>query len=311
MTDTAIAVPVTTVWTGPDAPRECDAPAIADSPDMMAWTESMDAANRHELHGRTLTQALLGEPVVVTEERAGWARVTLPWQPSEQDAAGYPGWIPAAHVGSAGKPSEWGTVAVKSQTAVCSTPEATIELSYGTALPVLAPDPDGDAIETVLALPGGRVGRVLSGSVRSTDVGSVTDVWAPLDWAMTLLESARQFVGLRYLWGGTCGWGFDCSGFVHLVHRAHGIQVPRDALDQMPAARQIPLDTARHGDLYFFARPGERPYHVGFVTPPDANGRRTMLHAPEETELIEETPLAPSRLETLVGAGTFRPEVTT
>jgi cell wall-associated NlpC family hydrolase len=301
MTHTAVAIPVTTVWTAPDAPRKRDAPAIADAPDVAAWTASMDAANRLELHGRTLTQALLGEPVVVTEERAGWVRITLPWQPSADDPAGYPGWVPAAHVETtaavAGEP-----VTVVTPTTTCRTDDGPLRLSFGTILRAV----DADAVETTVVLPGERIGRLPSNDVRAPGPDPKADRWAD-----SLLDAGRQFMGLSYLWGGTCGWGFDCSGFVHLVHRVHGIQVPRDASDQMPAARPIPLDAARPGDLYFFARPGERPYHVGFVAPSEMSGGQTMLHAPEETDLIEETPLAPIRLETLVGAGTFRPEVTT
>ncbi|HYJ68856.1 MAG TPA: NlpC/P60 family protein [Nocardioidaceae bacterium] len=301
MTDTAIAVPVTTVWTSPDAPRENDAPAVGDSPDVAAWIASMDAANRLELHGRTLTQALLGEPVVVTEERAGWVHVTLPWQPSERDPAGYPGWIPAAHVGAA-PAADGGPVVVVTPTTAVRTDDGPLQLSYGTILQTV----DVDAVETTVVLPGDRIGRLPSDEVRPPGLDPKADSWAD-----SLLDASRQFVGLSYLWGGTCGWGLDCSGFVHLVHRAHGVQVPRDALDQLPAARPIALDTAVPGDLLFFARPGERPYHVGFVAPSETPGRHTMVHAPEETDLIEELPLAPSRIKDLVRAGTFRPEATT
>jgi cell wall-associated NlpC family hydrolase len=70
----------------------------------------------------------------------------------------------------------------------------------------------------------------------------------------------------------------------------------------------VPLDEVQPGDLYFFARPGERVFHVGFVTrrlSPD--GTRWMLHAPETGEFIEDAPMAPHRVETLVSAGRVRP----
>ncbi len=57
MSDLAVAVPVATVWTGPEAPREIDAPAVRDAPDVDAWAQSMDVVARQGLHGRTLTQA--------------------------------------------------------------------------------------------------------------------------------------------------------------------------------------------------------------------------------------------------------------
>jgi gamma-D-glutamyl-L-lysine dipeptidyl-peptidase len=297
VTDYAITVPVATVWTGPDAPRECDALATADRPDVAAWTASMDAETRLGLHGRTVTQALLGEPAVPVEERAGWIRVVLPWQPSGQDADGYPGWVRAGHVGAVAEPGDR-TVAVAAPSADCRTPEGVVALSYGTCLPVLEADPE----LTTVALPHGHVGKLPTSRLRAPEVDPAAG------WATSLLDSARQFVGLRYLWGGTCGWGLDCSGFVHLAHRVLGRRVPRDALDQAPAAKPVELGDARPGEIYFFARPGEPPYHVGFVTEPDTPGRAAMLHAPEETELIEEVTLSAQRLETLVGAGSFAPE---
>jgi gamma-D-glutamyl-L-lysine dipeptidyl-peptidase len=293
----AVSVPVTTVWTAPDAPRPADALAVRSRPDPAGWADSMDTASRLDLHGRTLTQALLGEPAVPLEERDGWVRIVLPWQPSGLHQDGYPGWVPAAHLGTPGEPGDHSTV-VATPTVECHTGDGTVTLSYGTILPVLDATDDW----TTVSLPGGRSGRLPTRRVRPP--GTDPDA---ADWTDSLLRDARRFVGLRYLWGGTAAWGLDCSGFVHLVHRAHGSRVPRDAVDQLPAAEPVELDTATPGDLYFFAFEGRRPHHVGYVTQPAASGDRVMLHAPEETELIEEAAMAGDRVATLVSAGRFRP----
>jgi gamma-D-glutamyl-L-lysine dipeptidyl-peptidase len=123
-----------------------------------------------------------------------------------------------------------------------------------------------------------------------------------------VLASARSFLGLPYLWGGTSPWGFDCSGLVHYCHRQAGLVVPRDASAQQQAADAVPLGTERPGDLYFFAS-GRHIDHVGFVT-----GDGEMLHAPESTAgspvgggCVEEAPLAAGRRESLVCAGSFLP----
>jgi cell wall-associated NlpC family hydrolase len=80
--------------------------------------------------------------------------------------------------------------------------------------------------------------------------------------------------------------------------------LPRDTFDQAAAAtlEPVPLDEVRPGDLYFFARRGQRVYHVGFVSREVDDGVRWMLHAPEGGELVEDAPMAPHRLETLVSA---------
>ncbi len=50
-----------------------------------------------------VTQALLGEPAVVLDERGDWARVALPWQPGP-DPRGYLGWVRRADL-RAGNPT--------------------------------------------------------------------------------------------------------------------------------------------------------------------------------------------------------------
>lgn len=50
-----------------------------------------------------VTQALLGEPALVLDERGDWARVALPWQPGP-DPRGYLGWVRRAHL-RAGHPA--------------------------------------------------------------------------------------------------------------------------------------------------------------------------------------------------------------
>ena len=293
-----VAVPVATVWTSPDAPRGVDEAALADSPDMASWTASMDAATRLELHGRTLTQLLLGEPAAVLEESGAWSRVAALWQKSSSHERGYPGWVRTAHLGAPVDRADGPTAYVMSPSTACVLDDGeALTLSCGTALWVDTVDDDS----TFVLLPGGRRGTIPRSDVRLSSKAE-RPAYSPDD----LLVTARQFLGVRYLWGGTSGWGMDCSGLVHLTFRTHGRLVPRDASDQAVAdvLEPVKLDDVQPGDLYFFARPGERVYHVGFVTRPvAADGTRWMLHAPEGGELIEDAPMAPDRIEKLVSAG--------
>ena len=288
---TRISVPVTTVWSGADAPRTQDAPIVAPEPDPVAWNAALRDAPPSALHGRTVTQALLAEPVSVRSERDGWVEVILPWQPSSADPEGYPGWVPAAHVTDAEE-------APYDQQVVVTRPVAdsgATDVSYGTILGAV----DADRKSVRVALPDGGIG-----SVDADAVAPVTAAHGVPEPA-AMLDSARQFVGLRYLWGGTSGWGMDCSGFVHLVHRRFGVTVPRDAFDQILATSQS--DTAAPGDLYFFTgRDGDRITHVGFVTN-DAGADAAMLHAPDGDRLqhIEDGPMSAARRERLAAAGSF------
>lgn len=284
----AAKVPISTVWTSPDAPRAIDAPATAAQPDVSAWAKSMDTETRLGLHGRTLTQLLFAEPVLVRSERDGWSEVLAPWQPSSQDELGYPGWVPSSHLGELPQ-SASDPVAVAVPTAsLLAEPggQPVLELSFGT---VLASDEHADGY-TRVATPDGGSGWLPDAALRSVSEPSDTN---------ERLRLGEQFLGLEYLWGGTSAYGLDCSGLVHTVSRVLGLRTPRDAHDQADTLPNIPLDDARPGDLYFFARPSKPVHHVGFVSPAG------MLHASETGKRLENEPLTDDRRATLVTVARF------
>jgi gamma-D-glutamyl-L-lysine dipeptidyl-peptidase len=302
-----VRVPVSTVWTSPEAPRELDASAVADVPDMAAWTAELDAEGtmerRHGLHGRTLTQLLLGEPVLVLEQRGDWTRVAALAQRSSAHEEGYPGWIRSVHLGTPVDRVTGASCRVSVRTTTCKVEDGSAwELSCGTILWL----EDVTEESATVALPDG-----LRGQLPLSDVSLGHKRQQPTFGADDLLATARQFLGMRYLWGGTSAWGLDCSGLVNLTLRAHSVPVPRDAFDQAAAERSIlpvPLDEVEPGDLYFFARPGNRVHHVGFATSRvRSDGSRTMLHAPESGhQHVVDEPMPDERVELLVSAGRIR-----
>lgn len=66
----------------------------------------------------------------------------------------------------------------------------------------------------------------------------------------------------HYLWGGTVGPNYDCSGLVQTAFAATGIWLPRDAYQQEAFVQLIELEQLQPGDLIFFGT-SERTTHVG------------------------------------------------
>jgi cell wall-associated NlpC family hydrolase len=76
----------------------------------------------------------------------------------------------------------------------------------------------------------------------------------------SVIETAKLFTGIPYLWGGFSSKGVDCSGFVKMVYFLNGIMLPRDADMQANVGLDIEIDPdfkyVKPGDLLFFGRKG-------------------------------------------------------
>jgi len=65
-----------------------------------------------------------------------------------------------------------------------------------------------------------------------------------------------------YLWGGTVGPNYDCSGLMQAAFASVGIWLPRDAYQQEGFTQPIAISELQPGDLVFFGT-SEKATHVG------------------------------------------------
>ncbi len=84
-----------------------------------------------------------------------------------------------------------------------------------------------------------------------------------LDWVKAVAEISNE-----YLWGGTIGPNFDCSGLVQSAFASSGVWIPRDAYQQENFCKNVSMDISSldeklmPGDLIFFGTV-EKCTHVG------------------------------------------------
>lgn len=93
-----------------------------------------------------------------------------------------------------------------------------------------------------------------------------------------VVEYGLQFVGNRYVYGGTNpNKGADCSGFTSYVLRhSAGVELPHSSRSQAVQGREISAAEIRPGDLVFYAS-GKRINHVALYI-----GNGQVVHASNE-----------------------------
>jgi cell wall-associated NlpC family hydrolase len=205
-----------------------------------------------------VSQAVLGTELAIEESRKGWYYARMPDD--------YRGWIEAAWVrvhapGEGAYPATAQVAEIQSLLAFlyhapfASARAPALQVTLGVRLEageeregwvqVVLPDASARWVQR------GHVALLAADAPRSR--GSVEAV----------LTTAKRFLGLPYLWGGTTPLGIDCSGFVQLVYRQHGVHLVRDSHLQYTQPGLTPVGRAglQAGDLLFFGR--ERITHVG------------------------------------------------
>jgi len=92
--------------------------------------------------------------------------------------------------------------------------------------------------------------------------------------AEKIIATAKRYIGVPYVWGGATPSGFDCSGFVQYVFKAHGIMLPRTSKDQYRVGTYVSKANLKPGDLVFFNTSGSGVSHLGIYI-----GNNQFIHA--------------------------------
>ena len=94
-----------------------------------------------------------------------------------------------------------------------------------------------------------------------------------------IIEIAKKYLGVPYVWGGTTPAGFDCSGFVQYVFNEAGISLPRTTYNYtqyIGSANEVSKEEAQPGDIVW------RYEHIGIYL-----GNDEYIHAPHTGDVVK------------------------
>jgi cell wall-associated NlpC family hydrolase len=99
--------------------------------------------------------------------------------------------------------------------------------------------------------------------------------------ASKVISTAKNYLGVPYVWGGADPNGFDCSGFTQYVFNKNGISLPRVASDQYNVGTSVSKNNLKPGDLVFFETYKPGPSHLGIYL-----GNNQFIHASSAAEQV-------------------------
>jgi len=102
------------------------------------------------------------------------------------------------------------------------------------------------------------------------------------DVRASVVSYALQFVGNRYVWGGTSlENGVDCSGFTMRILGKYGVSLPHSSKAQPSCGTKISASEAKPGDLFFYGS-GSSISHVAIYI-----GNGQIVHASNKRDGIK------------------------
>ncbi len=212
------------------------------------------------------TQALMGSTVKLLKKSKGWYLVQTPDK--------YIAWT---------EPSSFSMMNETELKSWNESDKIIFTAKYGSVLS--KPESDSDPVSDIVAgdilkktgsegdfikveYPDGRIGFVAKSEC--ADFKSWLADRNPT--AENIISTAKRFMGIPYLWGGTSAKAMDCSGFTRTVFFLNGIYLPRDASQQVNVGVAVDtkdgLASLKPGDLLFFGKKAtdstkEKITHVG------------------------------------------------
>lgn len=106
-------------------------------------------------------------------------------------------------------------------------------------------------------------------------------------WGARIVEEAKRYLGVRYLWGGTSARALDCSGLVFRVFSRYTPSLGRlRSYDYFRMNKVVVPEAMLPGDLVFFTTDDPGPSHMGIFI-----GDGKFIHASSNAGAVTVTSL--------------------
>jgi cell wall-associated NlpC family hydrolase len=105
--------------------------------------------------------------------------------------------------------------------------------------------------------------------------GMFSPVKKTVENIQNLFTDVKQYLGIRYRFGGDNPSGFDCSGFVsYMFNKTLDVKLPHSSQEMATMGPKVSRSELRPGDLVFFTNGKNRINHVGIFI-----GNNTFVHS--------------------------------
>lgn len=124
-------------------------------------------------------------------------------------------------------------------------------------------------------------GGTTSGGMNSDNLGS-SDSTGSIANGQAIVNKAKQYLGVPYVYGGASPSGFDCSGLVYYVLKSLGYSPYRTPADQCKQGTYVSKANLEPGDIVFFHGTYTSGIsHVGIYA-----GNGQFIHAPNSRSVV-------------------------
>ena len=218
-----------------------------------------------------LTQLLFGEVCEVLDRLPRWTKI-------RSTLDGQEGWVdfkmltPASHLSPITSNLPATVVATPIAIATAMETGEELMLTLGTRLPNYAHG-TFEVLGKQYLIDPACVSQPISNSPSGRPIGETPS------YSHNVCAIAQTLLNAPYLWGGKNAMGMDCSGFTQVVYSVFGINLLRNAREQITQGTVVPsLSDAQPGDLAFFDHADRDPKatnisHVGILL-----DNKTIIH---------------------------------